>query len=90
MQFSSDFVKQKETCEVELKLTDGSVMRGAFFLHARQRIIDIMNDERSYVPFVNTEGVVTIVNKSFIWHVMPVDQTIQRSAALVGAVGRAS
>ena len=88
MQFSSDCVKQKQTCEVELKLTDGSVMRGAFFIHSQQRIVDIMNDERSYVPFADTEGVVTILNKVIIWHVMPVDQTIQRLEKPAMAIGR--
>ena len=88
MHFSSDLVKQKRTEEVELTLTDGSVLTGKFYMHAMQRIIDIMNDERPYVPFADSEGAFSVLRKSIIGRVKPVDQTIERAETLQAAIGR--
>ena len=88
MHFSSDLVKHKLTAEVELTLTDGSVLTGKFFIHAMQRILDIMNDERPYVPFADSEGAFIVMRKSIIGRVKPVDQTIERGEPLPTAIGR--
>ena len=39
-------VTQKIKTEVELVLTDGTVLNGAMFMHADQRVLDLVNDER--------------------------------------------
>ena len=75
MPISSDAVREKLAADVELTLTDGSVLTGEFYLHVRQRIIDIMNDERSYVPFTDSKGDFAVLNKSVIARIKPIDQT---------------
>ena len=45
--FASDSnVTQKVKTEVELVLTDGTVLNGEMFMHADQRVLDIVNDDR--------------------------------------------
>ena len=75
MQLSSDAVREKLAAGVELTLTDGTVMTGEFYLHVRQRILDIMNDERSYVPFTESNGDFYVLNKSVIARIRPTDET---------------
>ena len=75
MQLTSDAVREKLAAEVELTLTDGSVLTGQFYLHVRQRILDIMNDERSYVPFTESKGEFYVLNKSIIARIKPIDET---------------
>ena len=77
MYSSSSLVKQKLMAEVEITLTDGSVLRGNFFLNPQERIVDMLNDDRRFLPFSDHSGVVTVVSKAAINSIRPVMQNIE-------------
>ena len=64
-------VTPKVKTEVELVLTDGTVLSGEMFMLAGQRVLDIVNDERKFVPFASFDGPVKVINKAMIAHITP-------------------
>ena len=76
-------VTQKIKTEVELVLTDGTVFSGNMFMHAEQRILDIVNDDRQFVPFVSFDGPVRVINKTVIAHITPVERNVQSDEKIV-------
>ena len=67
-------VTQKIKTEVELVLTDGTVLNGAMFMHADQRVLDLVNDERRLVPFASFDGPLKLINQAMIAHITPVER----------------
>ncbi len=86
--YSSDQVKPKIKAEVEVALNDGTVLKGYFFLNPQQRVLDIMNDDRPFLPLEDSEGTVTVINKSVITLVRPVDQKIESAKAILAVIGQ--
>ena len=74
MYSSSSLVKQKLMAEVEVTMTDGSILRGNFFLNPQERIVDMLNDDRKFLPFSNDDGIVTVLAKSAINSIRPAQQ----------------
>ncbi|MDH5750538.1 MAG: hypothetical protein OEY85_14610 [Rhodospirillales bacterium] len=72
--FSSDEVIPRVKIDVIVSLTDGSELRGSFFTSPQQRLIDLMNDPRSYLPFELEDHSIRIFNKSTIGAITPVEQ----------------
>jgi hypothetical protein len=64
----------KVTTEIELTFVDRSKMRGWFFASRTQRVSDVLNDPRIFVPFVDVNGAVRLVNKSTVVEVRPAHQ----------------
>jgi len=64
---------------VELELTDGQAMSGHLFVGQQQRLSDLMNDERIFLPFASLDGTVTIAHKSGIRRVRPIDHVATAS-----------
>ncbi len=58
----------------QIALSDGSVMNGYVFVEATLRIQDVLNSASPFIPFVDEEDVVHLVNKSAILRVRPYDQ----------------
>ncbi len=85
--YSSSVVKQKLMAEVEVTLNDGTALRGNFFLNPQERIIDMLNDGRSFLPFSDTDGVVTVIAKSAICKIRPVEQKIERTKEAPRRIG---
>ena len=85
--FASDQLKPKTKAEVELVPTDGTSLRGSFFLAAQQRILDILNDDRALLPFEGSDGVITVLSKSAIAHIKPIDQTVERTESAPTYIG---
>ena len=85
--YSSSVVKQKLMAEVEVTLNDGTALQGNFFLNPQERIIDMLNDGRSFLPFSDTDGVVTVVAKSAICKIQPVEQKIERTKEAPRRIG---
>ena len=52
--------------EVELTMTNGSVLYGELFLCAEQQVLDILNGDRQFLPFEGMDGAVSVINKSAI------------------------
>lgn len=84
---ASNQLKPKTKAEVELVLTDGTSLRGSFFVAAQQRILDILNDDRAFLPFEGSDGVVTLLNKSAIARIKPIEQTVERAQAAPTFIG---
>ena len=79
MYSSSSLVKQKMKAEVEVTLSDGTVIRGNFFLNPQERIIDMLNDDRGFLPFADSSGVVTVVAKAAIASIRPAEQKVEHA-----------
>ena len=46
----------KKKLLVELELDTGTLMNGYLFLGQTQRLSDLMNDDRTYLPFEDMDG----------------------------------
>ena len=68
----------KDNTEVEIKFVDGTLLRGFMYLASTERIVDVLNDDRDFVPFQDTTHCVQIVNKRAIIRVTPIDQAKPR------------
>ena len=62
--------------EVMVHLDDGSEILGIMSVSQGQRISDLMNDERSFLPLQTTGGSVVILRKTAIARVAQLDQQI--------------
>lgn len=86
--FASDQLKQKVKTEVELVLDDGTVMKGSFFLNPQQRILDILNDERAFLPFEDGEGVIIVMLKTSIRRIKPAEQKLEHAKPVPTSIGQ--
>jgi hypothetical protein len=88
MYSSSSLVKQKLMAEVEVSMTDGSALRGNFFLNPQERIVDMLNDERNFLPFVNEDGVVVVIAKTAISSIRPLQQKVEHFSEAPRRIGQ--
>ena len=72
--YSSSVIKQKLIAEVDVTLSDGSSLKGNFFLNPQEHIIDMLNDDRHFLPFADSDGVITVVAKAAITSIRPAQQ----------------
>ena len=56
-----------------LSLSDGSAMKGYFFVETTVRIQDLLNGYREFLPFIDEEEQVHLVNKTRIVSIRPYD-----------------
>ncbi len=56
--------RPKQEASVRLSLVDGSTVEGVVFLKNDERLIDLLNDHRSFFPLRRLEGDTVIVAKS--------------------------
>lgn len=57
----------------ELSLTDGTVLSGYVFVEATARIQDLLNDGAPFMPFIDANETVHLVNKLAIVRIQPFD-----------------
>jgi hypothetical protein len=67
-------VPEKLGAEVELTFVDRTKRRGRFFVARTQRVSDVLNDTRSFVPFADDDGTVCLINKTTLLEVKPSHQ----------------
>ena len=67
--------------EVQVQLDDGSEFLGSLALSQGQRVSDLMNDERQFIPIHLPGGSVVILRKTVIAKVAPLDQEIDQTEA---------
>ena len=77
MMFESDKILAKINVEIEVHLDDGSQFLGMVSVRQDQRVSELMNDERQFLPFQMPKGNVVILRKSLISKVVPLDQHIE-------------
>jgi len=64
--------------EVQVQLDDGSEFLGMLSLSQGQRVSDLMNDERQFIPVQLPGGSVVILRKTAIAKVAPLDQHVDQ------------
>jgi DnaJ like chaperone protein len=69
----------KKKLLVELELDSGDILNGYLFLGQTQRLSDLMNDDRTFLPFEALDGSITIFTKGMARRVKPVEK--QQAAA---------
>jgi hypothetical protein len=57
----------------ELSLSDGTVLSGYVFVEATARIQDLLNDSAPFMPFIDANETVHLVNKQAIVRIQPFD-----------------
>ncbi len=71
--FPDDRWVQKDLTEVIVRLANGKTMRGYFFLGAGERVVDALNDDRKFLPFMDAKEEIRLLNKARIDEVEPHD-----------------
>jgi hypothetical protein len=66
--------QETEKISVELLLTSGNSIRVNLFVSGMQRVNDLLNDGRAFIPFEDISGQLRLVNKAMIITVIPSDQ----------------
>jgi hypothetical protein len=66
--------QKTEKISVDLLLTNGTSVRVNLFVSDMQRVNDLLNDGRAFIPFEDLGGQVRLVNKSTIVTVIPFDE----------------
>lgn len=59
---------------VTLQKHDSTILEGNVFVAEGERILDVMNAEKPFLPFEVAEGKFLVINKSSIAHVEPSGQ----------------
>jgi len=72
--YDSDPKLQKIKLAVEMEVDGGQRMLGSVFVSQKQRLPDLLNDDRTFLPFETSEGLIKIIRKSTIRCVTPMNQ----------------
>ena len=59
-------VVKKNQLDVTIQLTTGETFMGSVYLRKNERVIDLMNDERSFIPMAIDDDIIKVINKSAI------------------------
>ncbi len=70
--FENEKFRAKFGVKVEVTLIDGRKMCGDLFLNQDQRVLDLFNDDRPFVPFEDTGGSVRVLRKTAIMEIRPI------------------
>ena len=57
----------------QLTLTDGTVLTGYVFVEATSRIQDVLNSDTQFIPFIDDDEEILLLNKASIMKVRPYD-----------------
>lgn len=57
----------------QVKMSDGSVLTGYVFVEATSRIQNVLNSATQFIPFVDENEVILLLNKTSIAHLRPFD-----------------
>ena len=58
----------------EITMNDGKVLSGYVFVEATSRIQDLLNNDIAFMPFIDEEERIHLLNKAAIIRVRPFDQ----------------
>ena len=73
-------VISKLEIEAEIVLASGEALKGIFFIRQYERVSDLLNDDRPFLPFRDSNGIVHIIAKKDIHLVTPFDKGNQSHA----------
>ena len=72
--YQSDEKIDKVELEAEVVLENGEHFLGCFFVKQMQRLSDLLNDERAFLPFRVSDGVILQIRKDQVVRVRLLDQ----------------
>lgn len=75
----------KKKLMVEIELDSGDILKGYLFLGQTQRLSDLMNDDRIFLPFEAMDGAITIFTKAMARRVKPIEKPQAAAGAGDGA-----
>ena len=81
MQSGTPKATPKIKAEVEMITHDGVMLKGKFFMVPSQRVLDVLNDERAFLPFETEDGDIYIINKQFVARIRPIGNEMQTTKA---------
>jgi len=84
----SSYVRHKNAVRVRLTLTGEAPIEAAVFLKIEERLIDLLNDQRAFIPVRREDGTTMIVAKSNI--VSVIEAPIEAPPAETKASGKES
>jgi hypothetical protein len=58
---------------VQVRMTDGNVVTGYVFVEATSRIQDVLNSSTQFIPFIDENDTILLINKASIMQVRPFD-----------------
>lgn len=79
--YESEHKVWKTKLEVEVELNDGARLLGSLFIKQMQRLSDLLNDPREFLPVQTPEGLIVHLRKSTIARVTQLDQVVEAGAA---------
>lgn len=74
--FDQDGKTKKNKISVNIDLANGNTIHGCFFAAQGQRLLDLMNDDRAYIPVSDQDGEIIIVQKSSIVQITPTTKKV--------------
>ena len=74
MHRSRDVIGPKSKIPIRLKCNDGSELVGYVHVCGQERILDLVNDSRPFLPFETNEGKILLINKSMVGVIEPFDK----------------
>ncbi len=78
--YESDEKISKWKIEVRVELEDGARLLGFLFVKPMQRLSDLLNDTRSFLPLQTADGLIVQLAKSTIAKVVQLDQKADAAA----------
>ncbi len=69
----SDVIRTKTKIRVELQTTDGAVLDGFVFLGGQERVLDLLNNKGTFLPFQLSDGRFVMINRQAVSNVWPDD-----------------
>ena len=70
----------KDKVEVQVELDDGARLLGFLFVKQGQRLSDLLNDERRFLPLLTSDGLIVQLKKTAIARVTQLDQVAESHA----------
>jgi DnaJ-domain-containing protein 1 len=78
--YDSDDKVSKWKIEVELELDNGTRLLGSLFIKPMQRISDLLNDQRQFLPLQTSDGLIVQLQKAAIAKVVQLNQNVERDS----------
>ena len=78
--YESDEKISKWKIEVRVELDDGARLLGFLFVKPMQRLSDLLNDQRLFLPLQTADGLIVQLAKSTIAKVVQLDQKADAAA----------
>ncbi len=78
--YESDEKISKLKIEVQVELVDGTRLLGFLFVKPMQRLSELLNDPRSFLPMQTMDGLIVQLAKSTIAKVVQLDQKAEVAA----------